>query len=157
MLGLTDTYRFLDIDKDDEVSAIDAVEKADAEIQRFQSPVRIKIIGDYIALIPGEVPEAMLHRDFAFVAHASFSKNPGEKSRYGDLLKNGKELPEDVKRRKAILTTPEEFDVAQFLDEFANDFNSAKTQNILKNASHRDFRRVAGLSLNKWPRSGVMK
>ena len=62
MLGLTDGYTFRDEARNDTVS----VKPMDENINRFRSPITIKIIGNDIYFLPHEIPEIMLEAPFHF-------------------------------------------------------------------------------------------
>ena len=123
LLGLTDTYRFIDFDLEDTVT-VEGTEKETinghqvSKIQRFTAPVTIKIFNGHIVFLPGEI-EDMLNQEFTF--------------RSAQTLKD------------FTLRTPKQFDLPKLLREFADDFNCNKVNFTDKH--HTDFTNVAALTL----------
>jgi hypothetical protein len=108
MLGLTDTYTFHDVDKEDKVRIRDNSKV----VERFASPVLIKIFDDYIVFLPQPIPDEMLNRWFTLEA---------------------------VKAHKIEkISTPEEFNLPQLLLGFADHFNSMK-ENLRTNFGNFDY------------------
>jgi hypothetical protein len=92
LLGLTDSYKFLDVSWDDTVS----VRHEGGEIERFASPITMKFFGKYLVLLPNAIPVEIFDAPFGFMAHLPRSE---QKMKYA-ALKRG------TKARAKILKTP---------------------------------------------------
>lgn len=73
-------------------------------IERFASPVTIKIVGDYVLFLPNNIPNKLLNSKFE--------------------ISNG--------NSSEILYTPENFNLVDFLNKFADYFNSDEIANKKK-------------------------
>ena len=130
LLGLTDTYRFSDFDIDDNVKVVSSKKINDQPaIQRFASPITVKIINDYIIFLPEEIPEQILNQAFIFSS------------------KSGKQIS---------LKTPDKddlIDLRRLLIDFANDFNANKAG--MNDKGHGDLIRISALTMETFGGDGV--
>lgn len=83
------------------------IESNENKIQRFKSPVLFKVIEDKILIIPDEIPKEMLNSKFSF------------------SINKGKKLP---------ISTPETFDLEDFLDEFMKKVHNKMNNGYFKNS-----------------------
>ncbi len=99
MLGLSGSIKFNHVNGRPEIFNYNK-----SAIERFQSPIFFKIIDEYIFIIPRNVPNEILDKNFYF------SNSESDNEHY-----------EPVEKEK--IKTPFKFNTYEFLKEFAADFN----------------------------------
>lgn len=128
LLGLPGDYLFNDIDKDDKVSVLHKVAAKETRIERFASPIVIKIFDNTIAFLPQEIPEEIWDKEFAFVT----SLKSREKKRGYNAL------PTEKKNQAELIKTPKELNLIDLLNSFADYLNTDDMREALCNAAKSD-------------------
>lgn len=129
LLGLTESYKFIDTNIDDTIKVVCADVDTDGKpkIQRFASPVMIKILPDYIVFLPSDIPEELYGAKFIFTSK-----------------RTKKSVPLNVPEKS-------QFNLSQFLLDFAKDFNeSRKSGDQLEAELHRDFSTVSKITIQTY-------
>lgn len=129
-LGLPDHYDFKNTigktkRKESEVEG-GKIEVQSKDIERFQAPITFKIFGRYMLLLPCEIPQELLDKEFGF----SMKYNRNE-------------------REPAILKTPAKFDINDFIAQFCVDFNNKEKRRSLELANDSVLKRISKLKIEQ--------
>lgn len=141
MLGLPATYEYKDTDREGNIviehvkgdhSPFNDNEK-EGQIDRFPSPITIKIFDDYIVFLSSEIPDEFCSQTFKF-------KKKKEKNKQ-----------DEVEAGAIHLKTPEvgKVNISKLLSDFAKELNTEYSYHLIKNTlgdsqkGHRDFSNLA--------------
>lgn len=109
--------------KIDPNTGVETVKKS-AEIQRFASPVTIKIFNHRIYFLFNDSYKQMLDRTFLFL---SFRKVRVERQRNGRIIYENETHYESIQNclnQKHYISTPKTFDIEAFIDNFISYYNN---------------------------------
>lgn len=146
MLGLHGSIEFHDEERNgvinvfnrQDIEVTDGKKVKKERIGRFNNPVLFKPVGRYLFIIPTNIPQIMLNRDFYFTT---------EKEKGYQFWSNEK------------ISTPDNFDLEKFLQAFTRDFNdksSLKGGDIpLNDAKDYKLKRVKTLVIKPVKKAGA--
>ncbi len=144
ILGLADNYVFGKADRTTEKIRFYSFDKntgKSREIEKFRSPVSIRLFGNRIYIFIEDTYKQMTDRNFAFLDNESFA-------RYKEC--KNKEEKREVLKSCAHISTPKTFDPKEFLCGFAQYFekNKEKLRAFSQEGRPDEFSGSAKLILN---------